>query len=250
MDPTHALLALDAAPGRLKLPYRGSPGASVQLGSVIGLALNERRELASLDGLTSAPPYQKPAQRPVLYLKPANTHVISGTQIALNAQTEAVSVAGCLGIVLGAPLARASAGEAARAILGYTIAADLSVPHDSYYRPAIRQKCQDGFCPIGPWLSPRASIGDPDALDITVEIDGVLAYRTSTADLVRSTTALLAEISQFMTLQAGDLILAGPSQSPAHARHGAHVAVSIAAIGTLDFSLAADAAHAEPGDRP
>ncbi len=221
------------------------------LGSVIGLALNERRELASLDGLTNAPPYQKPAQRPVLYLKPANTRVISGTQIVLNPQTEAVSVAGCLGIVLGAPLARgANAAEAAQAILGYTIAADLSVPHESYYRPAIRQKCQDGFCPVGPWLSPRASIGNPDALDISVEIDGVLAYRTNTADLVRSTTVLLAEISQFMTLQAGDLILAGPSLSPAHARHGAHVAVSIAAIGTLTFSIAADAAHAEPGDRP
>jgi len=53
-----------------------------------------------------------------------------------------------------------------------------------------------------------------------------------------------------MTLQAGDLILAGASQSPAHARHGAHVAVSIAAIGTLTFSIAADAAQAEPGDRP
>jgi 5-oxopent-3-ene-1,2,5-tricarboxylate decarboxylase / 2-hydroxyhepta-2,4-diene-1,7-dioate isomerase len=250
MDAIHALLALDAAPGRLRLPYRDSPDAGVLLGSVIGLALNERRELASLDGLTDAPPYQKPAQRPVLYLKPANTHVISGTQIALNPQTEAVSVAGCLGIVLGAPLARASADEAARAILGYTIAADLSVPHDSYYRPAIRQKCQDGFCPIGPWLSPRASVGDPDGLDISVEIDGVLAERINTADLIRSTTVLLADISQFMTLQAGDLILAGASLSPAHARHGAQVAVRIAAIGTLTFSIAADAAQAEPGDRP
>jgi len=49
------------------------------------------------------------------------------------------------------------------------------VPH-AYYRPAIRHKARDGFCPLGPRITARAAIADPDQLTVRVYIDGVRTH--------------------------------------------------------------------------
>ncbi|MBX4299110.1 fumarylacetoacetate hydrolase family protein, partial [Mycobacterium tuberculosis] len=77
------------------------------------------------------------------------------------------------------------ARRAADFIAGYTIVNDLTVPHANYYRPAIRHKCRDGFCPMGPWMVDRDDVSDANALDISVRINGEIKQRTNTSTLVR-----------------------------------------------------------------
>lgn len=207
--------------------------------TVVGAALNTRQALAALGEAVDAPPYKAAPKAPVLYIKPANTYARHGDVITLPADVAEVEVGACLGVVFARRATRVSEAEALDYVAGYRVVADLSVPHASYFRPALKQKCRDGFCPIGLDLAPVAMVGDPDALDIEVRIDGQVAQRASTADLIRPVARLIADVTRFMTLEAGDILLAGAPHGAPQARAGQRYEISISRVGTLGNALAA-----------
>lgn len=207
--------------------------------TVVGAALNTRQALAALGEAMDAPPYKAAPKAPVLYIKPANTYARHGDVITLPADVTEVEVGACLGVVFARRATRVSEAEALNYVAGYRVVADLSVPHASYFRPALKQKCRDGFCPIGLDLAPVAAVGDPDALDIEVRIDGQVAQRASTADLIRPVARLIADVTRFMTLEAGDILLAGAPHGAPQARAGQRYEISISRVGTLGNALAA-----------
>lgn len=118
--------------------------------------------------------------------------------------------------------------------MGYTVANDVSIPHSSVYRPAIKEKARDGFCPIGPWIVENEEIPNPDDLDITVHINGELKQQQTTRNLIRSVDELIAEVTSFMTLYEGDTLLIGVPENPPLARNGDVVKITIAGIGSLE----------------
>jgi len=126
-------------------------------------------------------------------------------------------------------------------VAGYLIVNDVSVPHDTFYRPSIRFKARDGFCPLGPAVVPRDAIVDPDALTLRTYVDGVLVQMSSTADLVRSAASLLADVTEFMTLSPGDVLALGVAWPAPRVRAGQRVDIVADALGTLsnDFVTAA-----------
>jgi 2-keto-4-pentenoate hydratase/2-oxohepta-3-ene-1,7-dioic acid hydratase in catechol pathway len=70
-------------------------------------------------------------------------------------------------------------------------------------------KCCDTFTPIGPWLVTRDEIVDPQNLDLWLEVDGRRFQGGNTRTMVFGVAHLVAYISQFMSLQAGDVISTG-----------------------------------------
>jgi len=247
MDPKHAFLALDAPHMGLRLALRNQPDLPVTIGTVIGAALNDQDEFDRLVGAMHAAPYQAPPQRPVLYLKPANTHCAHNSAVEIDPDVSELAVTACLAVVIGAPVSRATPEQAAAAMLGYTLAADLSVPHASFYRPAIRQKCRDNFCPLGPWIVSTGTQGVPDDVDLVLTINGREAQHSRSGKLVRRAATLLAEISQFMTFAPGDVLLVGASQGLPRAGHGDRVEISSESVGTLGFSLSAAQGQSQQG---
>lgn len=206
-------------------------------GTVVGTLLNFRGEVNALGDALATPPYLAPPKAPVLYLKPANTRVGHEAEVVLPADVDRVWVGACLGVVIGRTATRVRMSHAADCIAGYTIVNDLTVPHASYYRPPIRHKCRDGFCPIGPWVVDREDVPDAGALEITVRINGEIAQRANTSTLVRPIAQLLADVTAFMTLEAGDVLLAGIPEDPPVARAGDRIDIEIAHIGTLTTRL-------------
>ena len=87
-----------------------------------------------------------------------------------------------------------------------------------------------------------ADVADPDALAISLQLDGRLVWQGSTAGRVRGVAQLLSDISDFMTLQPGDLLLLGISADAPLARLGQTMVASISGIGSLHNSLVAEAA--------
>lgn len=207
--------------------------------TVVGAALNTRQSLNALGDAVNAPPYKAAPQAPVLYIKPANTYAQDGDTITLPADVQEVEIGACLAVVFSRRATRVSEAEALDHVAGYRVVADLSVPHASYFRPALKQKCRDGFCPIGRDLTPTAAVANPDALDIEVHVDGVLAQRASTADLIRPVARLIADVTQFMSFDAGDILLVGAPHDAPRARAGQRYDIRIAQVGTLGNSLAA-----------
>jgi len=196
-------------------------------------ALNRATSLAALGGALHRAPYQRPPEAPVLHLKPANTWSGPGDPIPCPPGVSGLRMGGTLGLAIGRTARRVAVADALSHVAGYAICNDVSIPYESHYRPAIKERCRDGFCPIGP-VVPADGVGDPDRLEVAIEIDGVVRSRTTGSDLVRGAARLLAEVSRFITFEPGDLLLLGEPHDAPVAQPGDLVRVVIPGVGTLE----------------
>ncbi len=212
--------------------------------TVYGALLNHRDALAALGGAVHRSPYKAPPQAPVLYIKPANTWIGHGAPIPVPADAPELEMGAALAVVVGRTACRVSEAEALDHVAGYTIANDVSVPHAEFYRPSVRLKCRDGFLPIGPWVTARRRVADPDALTLRVWVDGELRLVATTAELIRPVARLLADVTEFMTLVPGDVLLTGVPAGAPRARAGQRVAIEIDGLGRLENPLVAEGACA------
>ena len=208
-------------------------------GTVYGTLLNDRAALDALGDLVNAAPYKAPPKAPVLYVKPRNTLVGHGAVVAIPDVEEGVQVGGSLGIVIGRTACGVSVDEALSFVAGYTTVADLCVPHASVYRPSVRFRARDGFCVIGPAVVARQHVPNPGALRIVVQVEGSEPFVASTATSIRSAAALIADVTDFMTLAPGDVLTLGVPHGSPIVRAGQTVSVSIDGWAPLQFSTAA-----------
>jgi 5-oxopent-3-ene-1,2,5-tricarboxylate decarboxylase/2-hydroxyhepta-2,4-diene-1,7-dioate isomerase len=186
-------------------------------GTVYGTLLNDRAALDALGDAVHAAPYKAPPKAPILYVKPRNTFAGHRARVVVPDDTSGVEVGASLGIVIGRTATRVGVERAADYIAGYTLVGDLSVPHTNVYRPNVRLRARDGFCVIGPAIVAARHVASPDQLDITVSLNGAKPFSANTASSVRNVAQLLADVTDFMTLNAGDVITLG-------VRHGSPVA--------------------------
>ena len=210
-------------------------------GTVYGTLFNSRQALLELGGASNAPPYKAPPKAPVLYVKPRNTLERSGERIQLPASTGELQIGASLGLVFGRTACRVAPAKALEYLAGYTVVADFSVPHESFYRPSVRFKALDGSCVVGPKVVAREAIRNPDALEVRVWVEGRLVHTTSTHGMFRDAAKLISDVTDFMTLAPGDILMLGVAAGAPTARAGQKVAVDIAGIGSLENELAGEA---------
>ncbi len=187
------------------------------MSTIYAAALNFAGAYAELEPAMTAAPYYAPPQAPVLYIKPALCRTAAGAPIPCPVDTPALRMGGTLAVIIGRTARRVSAANALSYVGGYAVANDVSVPHASFYRPAVSQRCRDGFCPIGQPVdvSHAPEKFSPDALSIRIFVNGQLTCEANTSTLRRSVADLLAEVSDFITLQPGDILLMGePGGAP------------------------------------
>lgn len=208
-------------------PTAAAPGCGwLPAGTVYGTLLNFRREWDLWAPRVAEPPYKAAPQAPVLYVKTANTFAAQGAAVAVPGP---LWLGPTLGLVVAdsvpnSALAQSTSAPAATnsvvngVVLGgvpigaVVLADDLSLPHDSYYRPAIRFRNRDGFLVCGQPV-PAADV-DLAALRIEAWLNGARVQTIDLATLVRSAATLLADVNAFMTLQPGDVLLLGTDCLP------------------------------------
>lgn len=211
-------------------PYRLS-------GTVVGALLNHAPQLAALGDAMHQAPYKAPPVAPVLAIRPRNTLEQDGAASVVPAGVAALEIGASLGIVIGRAACRVPLESALDFVTGYTIVSDLGVPVPSHYRPSVRLKARDGFCVIASHVVRAADLRWPDALGVTVRIDGAVRYAGNTGERVRGVAQLIADVSEFMTLQAGDLVLLGAVAPAPMARAGERIEIEIEGLGCLRHSL-------------
>ena len=236
-------LATEAPPARWQALAADRDGPAFlppARGTVYGTLLNHRDALAALGDQVHAAPYKAPPQAPILYIKPRNTVVGHRVPVVVPADAPELEIGATLGIVIGHTASRVAEADALAHVAGYTVVNDISVPHASVYRPSMRFKCRDGFCPMGPAIVARAQVPDPDALGIAVAIDGETVQRSSTTGLVRPVARLIADVTEFMTLFSGDVLTVGVAAGAPRARAGQTVTITIDGVGRLATPLVAE----------
>jgi len=181
-------------------------------GTIYGAALNDREERAQLAAAFGSPPYNKPPHRPVLYIKPRNCLMGDAGIIPLPSDLASIEAAPSLALLIGRDAARVPVLTALDCIAGACLALDIGEPRSSYYRPPVRQRCRDGFLRLGA-MAAFEPVHLHDAIDIAVNDKSVGHW--SLNRLVRGAAQLIADVSSFMTLAAGDLLLTGiPHDAP------------------------------------
>ena len=116
-----------------------------------------------------------------------------------------------LGIVIGKGGVYIDEAEAMDHIAGYCVVNDVSEREFQIERGGTWDKGKgcDTFGPIGPWLVTRDEVPDPQALSMWLEVDGHRYQDGSTATMVFPVRRLVSYVSQFMSLQSGDIISTG-----------------------------------------
>ncbi|MGE8205027.1 fumarylacetoacetate hydrolase family protein [Heyndrickxia sp. NPDC080065] len=206
-------------------------------GTIYGTLYNYKETLKSQADQFYEEPYKVPPKAPILYIKPANTFIGYNMPIPLPKGVQELEVGAALGIVIGRTAKKVKQDKAYDYISGYTIVNDISIPHKSVYRPAISQKSRDGFCPIGPWIVEKQEEVNPDNMGIKVFINEELRQENTTANLVRNIPCLIADITEFMTLNAGDTLLVGIPPSPPLVKAGDRIRIEIEHIGYLENTI-------------
>jgi 2-keto-4-pentenoate hydratase/2-oxohepta-3-ene-1,7-dioic acid hydratase in catechol pathway len=168
---------------------------------------------------------------PMLFLKPSTSVIGPHAPIRLPKASQRVDFEGELAIVIGQPVKNVPASKAAAAILGYTVANDVSARDlqkaDGQWG---RAKGYDTFCPLGPWIETSIDASD---LALRTSVGGEIKQEGRTSDLVHSIEELVEFISGVMTLLPGDVILTGTPEGVGEITDGDEVSITIEGIGTL-----------------
>jgi 5-oxopent-3-ene-1,2,5-tricarboxylate decarboxylase/2-hydroxyhepta-2,4-diene-1,7-dioate isomerase len=207
-----------------------------EAGTVFALALNyadHAKELAF-----------KPPEEPLVFLKGRNT------LMGHRGVTRRPAAAGfmhyeCeLAVVIGRAARHVKVEDAMTYVEGYTVANDYAIRNflENYYRPNFPVKSRDTCTPIGPWLVDAADVPDPKNLRITTHVNGKLTQDGHTRDMIFDVPTLIAYLSSFMTLNAGDVILTGTPEGLADIQPGDEVVTEIESIGRLVHTMADDKA--------
>lgn len=144
---------------------------------------------------------------PLLFLKPSSAIIHTGQAVVSPRLTRQLEHEGEIGVVIGMPIRRATEAQARAAIRGVVALNDITA-RDLQKSDAqwTRGKGFDTFCPIGPEWS---GIPDFASLEVVTRVNGVVRQRGTGAEMVFSVPALLAYISQVMTLEPGDIVATG-----------------------------------------
>lgn len=178
---------------------------------------------------------------PLLFLKPPSSIIGPGETILLPPQSQQVEHEAELAVVIGKRSRWLNPETAKEAILGYTVANDITA-RDLQRRDGqwTRGKGFDTFCPVGPWI--ETEFDSADAV-ITCKVNDELRQMASTRDMVFPVRQLVAYVSSIMTLEPGDLLLTGSPAGVGLLKDGDELLTSIEGIGEFRNPVRAEKAH-------
>ncbi|MFF7245756.1 fumarylacetoacetate hydrolase family protein [Embleya sp. NPDC008237] len=180
---------------------------------------------------------------PIVFMKapdtvvgPNDTVLVPRTSLATDWEVE-------LAIVIGRTAAYLTADQnPLDHVAGYTISHDVSERDFQLFRGGQWDKGKNcaTFNPLGPWLVTADEVPDPQALALTLSVNGTLRQNGTTADMIFPVAFLVEYLSQFMTLYPGDVINTGtpagvalgqPEPKP-YLRAGDTVELAVTGLGT------------------
>jgi len=181
----------------------------------------------ALPGTRSAPGIWERAANdtrwnPYMFIKLPSTIIAEGEAIRLPPGRTQVDWECELGVVIGRQASRVPLARSADYIFGYTIQNDVSDRggrgDTRYGTDWLIAKNHDTFGPLGPYITPKEFIGDPQKLAIRFTLNGTVMQQASTALMIHNVYEQIAYASHIMTLRPGDIIATGTPAGVGSAR--------------------------------
>lgn len=174
-----------------------------RIGKIVGIGLNYSDHAAE-SGMAVP-------KEPIVFLKAISS--VSGPfdDIQLPRDSQETDWEVELGIVIGSHTKYVMQADALKHVAGYCLINDVSEREFQQRRAGQWDKGKgcDTFCPIGPWMVTSDEVPDPQALAMWLDVNGERRQRGNTATMIFPVDFLVSYISQFMSLQPGDIIITG-----------------------------------------
>jgi ureidoglycolate lyase len=191
----------------------------------------------------------EPPKEPVLFMKATSAICGPNDDVIIPRNSKKTDWEVELGVVIGQKTSYVEKKDALRHVAGYCVINDLSEREFQLERGGqwVKGKSADTFGPTGPWLVTKDEIADPQNLALWLEVDGHRYQNGSTATMIFGVADLVSYISQFMSLQAGDIISTGTpagvglgqKPQPIYLRPGQTMRLGIAGLGEQKQRLVA-----------
>ena len=225
----------DIDPSTLPL-VQGSPriGACVgQVGKFICIGLNYADHAAETGAAIPA--------EPVVFNKWTSAIVGPNDNVEIPRNSRKTDWEVELGVVIGKGGRYISESDALEHVAGYCVINDVSEREFQLELGGTWDKGKgcDTFGPLGPWLVTRDEIADPHQLDLWLEVDGKRYQNGNTRTMIFQIPKIVSYLSQFMSLQPGDVISTGTppgvglgvKPEPVYLRAGQHIRLGISGLG-------------------
>jgi 2-keto-4-pentenoate hydratase/2-oxohepta-3-ene-1,7-dioic acid hydratase in catechol pathway len=179
----------------------------------------------------------EPPKEPLIFLKPPSSLIASGDDIVYPSLSQRVDFEGELGVIIGRRARKIPASEAGEYILGYTCVNDVTA-RDLQRKDGqwTRGKGFDTFCAVGPCLLLKET-ADFAGFRVRTLVDGQVKQDGPVQDMLFSVNDIIAYVSEFMTLEPGDLIATGTPPGVGPLDPGSKVQVEINQIGILENTV-------------
>jgi 2-keto-4-pentenoate hydratase/2-oxohepta-3-ene-1,7-dioic acid hydratase in catechol pathway len=198
------------------------------------------------------------AERPrdqTWFTKQSSCVVGPGAAIEVPRVSAAVDYEGELGVVIGRRCRHVPEARALEVVAGYTVVNDVSVRDWQRRTPTMTLgKSFDTHGPMGPWVVTADEVPDPQALRVRTWVDGELRQDGTTADMVFTCAAMIAHLTEAMTLEPGTVLATGTpagvgaaSDPPRWLVPGDGVTVAVDGVGELTNPVVAEAAGGATG---
>jgi 2-keto-4-pentenoate hydratase/2-oxohepta-3-ene-1,7-dioic acid hydratase in catechol pathway len=207
--------------------------APVRPGKIVGIGRNYVEHADELGN-------PRPAE-PVIFLKAPSSVIGPRTPVVLPPESERVEFEGEIAAVVRHRLRRASAEEAAAALLGVTAACDVTARDLQRRDPTFaRGKSFDTFCPLGPAVRVLDGGAGLDDLTVVTRVDGAERQRGHTSRMTWPIAELVAWVSAIMTLEPGDVVLTGTPAGVGPLADGGRLEVEVSGVGVLENPVEAE----------
>ncbi|WP_435320883.1 fumarylacetoacetate hydrolase family protein [Haloarchaeobius sp. TZWSO28] len=171
-------------------------------------------------------------ERPELFMKGPNTVIAHGDAIELPPDRDSVEFEAEFAIVIAKQCRAVSETEAMEYVEGYTCVNDISNRDDqNEERNWVRGKAFDGSLPMGPVLATPDEV--PDDATLKLRHNGEVKQETTTGHMIFDVPELVADVSELITLEPGDVIATGTPYGPDELSPGDTVEVEFEGVGVL-----------------
>lgn len=176
--------------------------------NIFGIGLNYVEHVAessrSLDTAKDLP------KQPVIFSKPPTTVIGPGDAIEHNEKiTQQLDWEIELAVIIGSQAKRVPVDQALKHVFGYSVMIDMSARDCRRAGQWIYSKGQDTYAPFGPCIVTADEIPNPQALDLSLTVNGVTKQSSNTRHMLFKVNELIADISAGITLEPGDIIATG-----------------------------------------
>jgi len=178
---------------------------------------------------------------PVIFMKPASAVIGNGEEVIIPPYSDNCHHEAELALLVGRAGRNIPAAKALAFLAGYGVAIDLTLRdvQDELKKKGLPWDIAKGFdtaCPLSTF-TPAAEVADPQALNITLTVNGELRQNGSTELMIHSAAEIIHHLSTIFTLEAGDIILTGTPAGVSRIAAGDSLCAEIAGVGKVAVTV-------------